>query len=172
MARNVEIKARIADLAAIRARVALLSTQPSELVNQTDTFFAVPKGRLKVRAFQDGSGELISYERANNAGPKESVYTRVACRDAWSLAQALQRVLSVRGVVAKQREVFLVGRTRVHLDRVERLGCFVELEVVLAPAEPVEDGDREARELLRLLEIPDHALLAEAYIDLLEIGDR
>ena len=128
----------------------------------------VSRGRLKVRAFSDGSGELISYDRADQQGPKESVYTRVACEDARALSQALGGVLSVRGIVAKEREVFLVGRTRVHLDQVENLGCFVELEVVLAPGEPADQGYLEAHNLLRLLQIPERALVAEAYIDLLE----
>src|SRR2546425_3643256 len=140
MARNVELKARIPDLATIRAKAASLASGPMEIIDQTDTFFAVPRGRLKVRAFSDGSGELISYERPDREGPKESVYTRVACEDARVLSQALGSVLFVRGIVAKRRELFLVGRTRVHLDRVDDLGCFVELEVVLAPGESVEDG--------------------------------
>ena len=168
MARNVEIKARIPDLTTIRANAAALASGPMEIIDQTDTFFVVPQGRLKVRAFSDGSGELISYERANEQGPRESVYTRVACEDARVLLQALSSVLSVRGIVAKRREVFLIGRTRVHLDRVEDLGCFVELEVVLAPGEPVDHGHREAQNLLRSLEIPERALVAGAYIDLLE----
>ena len=168
MAKNIEIKARLPELGTIRAKAEALASGPAEMISQTDTFFVVPKGRLKVRAFSDGSGELISYERANQEGPKESVYTRVACEDARALVQVLGRVLVVRGVVAKQREVFLVGRTRVHLDRVDNLGCFVELEVVLAPTEPVAQGHHEAQALLRSLEIPDRALVAEAYIDLLE----
>ena len=168
MARNIEIKAKIPDLAAIRSKAAALAAGPAQIISQTDTFFVVSKGRLKVRAFSDGSGELISYERANQQGPKESIYTRVACQDARALSEALGSVLPVRGIVAKQREVFLVGRTRVHLDQVETLGCFVELEVVLGFAESVESGHREAHDLLSALHIPERALVAEAYIDLLE----
>ena len=168
MARNVEIKARIADLDPIRTRVASLASGASQTTEQTDTFFVVSKGRLKVRAFADGSGELIAYERSNQPGPKESVYKRVTCQDARVLAQALGRVLPVRGTVSKHREVFLIGRTRVHLDSVRNLGSFVELEVVLAPDEPVEAGHREARNLLASLAIPEQALVADAYIDLLE----
>ena len=171
MARNVEIKARVRDLAAIRSKVAALAPGPGEIIDQTDTFFAVPHGRLKVRTFPNGSGELISYQRDNRPGPKESVYTRVACQDAPALVRALGSVLVVRGVVTKRREVFLAGRTRVHLDQVDRLGDFVELEVVLAQGEDVDGGEREAHALLRSLEIPSNALESEAYIDLLEAID-
>jgi adenylate cyclase class IV len=122
MARNIEIKARIPDLDTIRAKAAALASGPMEIIDQTDTFLVVPQGRLKVRAFSDGSGELISYERANEQGLRESVYTRVPCEDARGFLQALSGVLSVRGIVAKRREVFLIGRTRVHLDRVDLKG--------------------------------------------------
>jgi predicted adenylyl cyclase CyaB len=168
MSRNVEIKARIPDLATIRAHVASLASGPGQTITQTDVFFAVPQGRLKVRAFPDGSGELIAYERADQPGPRESAYARAACQDARALSEVLSRVLAVRDVVTKQREVFVVGRTRVHLDQVERLGCFVELEVVLTQDEPAEQGHHEAQTLLQSLEIPSASLVAEAYIDLLE----
>src|SRR5262245_35430871 len=129
MARNIEIKAHVPDLAAVRAKVLAIASDAAELIDQTDTFFIVPRGRLKVCEFSDGSGELISYERPNQMGPKESVYTRAHCQNARVLSQALARVLPVRGRVVKHREVFIVGRTRVHLDEVENLGTFVELEV-------------------------------------------
>jgi len=167
VARNVEIKARVAGVGAIRARAVLLASAASEILTQTDTFFVVPQGRLKVREFSDGSGELISYSRPDQLGPKESVYTRYPCQNAKSLSETLGRALPVRGLVVKRREVFLVGRTRVHLDEVEGLGCFVELEVVLRDGEAVEHGEHEAHDLLRALEIPETDLVAAAYIDLL-----
>jgi adenylate cyclase class IV len=168
MSRNIEIKARVDDVASIRARAAALASGPAEIIDQTDTFFVVSRGRLKVRAFADGSGELIAYERADTPGPKPSTYTRVECRDASALSEALAGVLPVRGVVVKRRELFLVGRTRIHLDQVEALGSFVELEVVLAADESPENGRQEALELLASLQISETTLVAEAYIDLLE----
>jgi adenylate cyclase class IV len=168
MSRNVEIKARVQNLAPIRAKAESLASGPAAIIDQADTFFVVSRGRLKVRAFADGSGELIAYERANEQGPKESTYTRVECTDARALSEALARVLPLRGVVVKRRELFLVGRTRIHLDEVEALGSFVELEVVLAADESPENGRREAGQLLASLEIPETTLVAEAYIDLLE----
>jgi predicted adenylyl cyclase CyaB len=168
MASNIEIKAAVPDLAPIRARAAALASGPAQILEQTDTFFVVPRNRLKVRAFPDGSGELIAYDRPDRSGPKESVYSKVSCGDAPGLVEALGRALPVRGVVSKRREVLLVGRTRVHLDEVRNLGTFVELEVVLEAGEPVERGEREARALLQALHIPESALVSDAYIDMLE----
>lgn len=168
MPRNVEIKARVSDLDLVRQKVMSLTSLPSEILEQRDTFFVVSQGRLKIREFSDGSGELISYDRPDKPDPKESVYARCACPDPRLLATALSKVLGVRRTVVKRREVFLVGRTRVHLDHVDGLGSFVELEVVLSEVEPFESGKRDAHNLLRVLEIPETALIATAYIDLLE----
>ena len=168
MARNIEIKAQVGEIDAIRSRARSLASNPSETLQQTDTFFAVPGGRLKVREFPDGTGELISYQRPDQCGPKESVYTRYFCENARALSETLGNVLPVRGTVLKRREVFLVGRTRIHLDQVHNLGVFVELEVVLSDGESAEDGKHVVNELLHTLEIPETGLLAEAYIDLLQ----
>ncbi|HET7340940.1 MAG TPA: class IV adenylate cyclase [Methylomirabilota bacterium] len=170
VARNVEIKARVADPAALRARVAARAAAGPVVTTQTDTFFATPRGRLKLRDFGDGSGELIFYERADVAGPRESRYTRAGCAEPAALAGLLGAALGVRGVVRKRRELFLLGRTRIHLDDVAGLGCFMEIEVVLADGEAAADGEREARALLAALEVPAAALVARAYVDLLEEG--
>ena len=167
-ARNVEIKARVADAAALRIRVAGAATGPPVIIGQRDTFFAVARGRLKLRRFDDGTGELIFYERNDTTGPTTSTFSRSACSDAAGMEAVLARALGVRGVVEKRRELFMIGRTRVHLDDVRGLGHFVELEVVLEPSEPAAEGEREARALLATLGVPPAALLAPAYIDLLE----
>jgi len=167
-ARNVEIKARVADPAALRARVAARAAAPPRLIGQTDTFFAVAHGRLKLRRFDDGTGELIFYERDDTPGPKTSTYSKAACPDASALEGVLSRALGVRGIVAKRRELFMIGRARIHLDDVRGLGHFMEIEVVLADGEPAAAGEREAHALLADLDVPAAALLAPAYIDLLE----
>lgn len=166
--RNVEIKARVADPAALRVRVAALATAAPVVIGQRDTFFAVPRGRLKLRRFDDGSGRLIFYERDDTTGPKTSFYSISTCPDAREIEAVLTRALGVRGIVEKRRELFMIGRTRVHLDEVRGLGHFLELEVVLSDGEPATDGEREAHDLLAKLAVPASALLAPAYIDLLE----
>jgi predicted adenylyl cyclase CyaB len=71
------------------------------------------------------------------------------------------------GRVRKHRVLFLVGRTRVHLDKVEQLGHFLELEVVLADDEPSDVGVREARELMETFGVEPYQLIDDAYVDLL-----
>jgi adenylate cyclase class IV len=167
LARNVEIKARVSDLAALEKRVRALATRGPEHLVQTDTFFHAPHGRLKLREFADGSAELIAYERSDQAGPKLSSYERAPVSGAAALARALARSNGVSAQVHKRRTVYLIGQTRVHLDRVENLGDFAELEVVLAENQSQADGEHIAHELLRSLQIDPALLVASAYADLL-----
>jgi predicted adenylyl cyclase CyaB len=136
-------------------------------IAQDDTFFACPNGRLKLRAFADGTGELIFYRRADQAGPKTSFYVRTPTADPEGLRDALTLAHGQAGRVRKQRTLYIAGRTRIHLDVVEGLGHFLELEVVLAEGDQPEDGEREAEALMRALGIAPSQLVETAYVDLL-----
>jgi len=172
MARNIEIKARLTDLAATRRLVAAAADRGPELLAQTDTFFQVPGARLKVRECSDRPAELIYYRRPDTPGPAESQWAKVAVPDAAALRELLAGALGVCGQVVKQRTLFFVGRTRVHLDEVRDLGDFLELEVVLEDGEELSSGIEEAHRLLRRFGIPDDALVPEAYVDLLAAAHR
>ena len=167
MARNIEIKARVASLAELQPRVAALAQHGPELIEQDDTFFHCAHGRLKLRTFADGHGELIAYERPDTPGPKASDYRITHTTEPDALRTTLARALGEAGRVKKQRVLFLVGRTRVHLDRVDGLGEYLELEVVLRDGEPAAAGVQEAHALLQQLGVPPAHLVAGAYIDLL-----
>lgn len=170
MPRNIEIKARLGSasaLAEVAGRAAVFATDGPHEIIQDDTFFRCDSGRLKLRAFADGRGELIYYRRADAAGPKESFYTIAPVEDPDALRRALTLALGAVGRVRKQRTLYLVGRTRVHLDRVEGLGEFLELEVVLRDDETTEVGEAEARVLMIELGIAPAQLVEGAYLDLL-----
>jgi len=172
MARNVEIKARAGNVAELTARVGRMATSGPEEIVQDDTFFHCPEGRLKLRAFSDGEGQLIFYKRPDTEGPKTSSYSIAPVENADAMRETLAQALGQAGRVRKRRTLFLVGRTRVHIDSVEDLGDFLELEVVLEEGEAEADGVREAEELLTALEIPQPALVDRAYVDLLEAGGK
>ena len=164
---NVEIKARVENPVRIKALTEALARTPGQLIAQEDTFFAAPRGRLKLRKLSSTWGELIYYEREGGPGPRESRYSVFPTSEPDSLKSVLGMSLGVRGVVRKTRTLYLVGQTRIHLDEVEGLGSFVELEVVLKPIQSRADGIRIARELIAKLEIQDSELVEQAYIDLL-----
>jgi len=167
MPRNIEIKARIESIESLAPKAAAVATEGPIEIAQDDTFFRCESGRLKLRAFSPTSGELIFYRRANEHGPKESFYVRTPTTSPDSLRACLALAYGEVGRVVKQRTLYLVGRTRVHLDRVEGLGHYLELEVVLEEDEPVEVGIREAHALLAQLGIEPSQLVETAYVDLL-----
>jgi len=173
MARNIEIKARLDGLDgldgldAIEPSVAALATDGPRLIQQDDTFFRCSEGRLKLRTFSPRSGELIFYRRPDQAGPKTSFYLRSPTTEPAALRELLTLACGAVGRVVKSRRLYRVGGTRVHLDRVDGLGDFLELEVVLADGEPTEVGTREATELMSTLGIEPERLIEGAYVDLL-----
>jgi adenylate cyclase class IV len=166
MARNVEIKARIASVQALRPIAAALTTEGPLEIEQDDTFFRCESGRLKLRDFLNGTGELIFYRRVNQSGPKESFYLRCATSTPSALRESLSLAYGEAGRVIKHRTLFLVGRTRIHLDRVQGLGHFLELEVVLGENELSEAGVSEAQHLMSRLGIEPYQLVEGAYVEL------
>jgi predicted adenylyl cyclase CyaB len=168
MPRNIEIKARIQNLAEIASRAVPLAQHDPVLILQEDFFFNVPHGRLKLRKFDAAHGELIYYEREDTLEPKESFYLRTATAEPDALVETLRAALGLRGVVRKQRSLYLIGQTRVHLDQVEGLGDFLELEVVLQPGQSLESGVQVAHDLMQALGVSPDTLVPGAYIDLLE----
>lgn len=171
MPSNIEIKARVSDRAALEHRTRLIADSGPEAIFQDDTFFACPSGRLKLRDFGNGHGELIFYQRADESGPKPSHYRIAPTDDPESLRQLLLEAYGSPGRVVKRRTLYLVGRTRIHLDRVEGLGDFMELEVVLGEDETPEQGLAEAQRLMTELGIEHGSLVEGAYLDLLKTAE-
>lgn len=163
---NIEIKARVKDPVRFRRAAQGLSNHP-ETLRQEDTFFASPRGRLKLRCLRDGTGELIYYDRPDEKGPKPSQYWISKTPDPDGLHATLSNALGVIGTVRKTRELFLAGQTRIHLDDVEGLGLYAELEVVLQADQTVEEGTAIAEHLMQQLGIQPADLVDGAYIDLL-----
>ena len=168
MPTNIEIKARVHDMAGLRARAEALSDTPVQVIPQEDTFFYTPKGRLKLRLLQPDQAQLVYYERPDQDGPKRSNYHIFATSDPQGLKTALRLALGVRGVVRKTRYLYMAGQTRIHLDDVEGLGQFMELEVVLRDGQSDADGQAIAEELMARLDVSPEDLLEGAYMDLLE----
>jgi adenylate cyclase class IV len=166
--RNIEIKARIDSVEALLPRARALADGDAVPIEQDDSFFTVPHGRLKLRQFADGSAELIHYQRADSADAKASDYVRVPVPDPAALREALARACGLLGRVRKRRLLLMVGRTRIHLDRVHDLGDFMELEVVLRANEPEADGVVAAEALMDALGLAGAARLAGSYLDLLQ----
>ena len=167
MPSNIEIKFRVDDLGAIELKAAVLADQGPELLVQTDTFFDAPAGRLKLRQFEDGKSELIAYLRSNSDSVRESKWSRYSTEAAERLMETLAMVIPQTVTVHKRRTLYLIGQTRVHLDSVDQLGEFVELEVVLQNEQTKEEGTSIATGLIASLGLQDAERVPHAYADLL-----
>jgi predicted adenylyl cyclase CyaB len=168
MASNIEIKARIRDWAQFKRRAEALSDTSVEIIPQEDVFFYTRRGRLKLRIFSPMHAQLVWYSRPDSMGPKRSDYLICETDEPDSMKDLLAGALKVRGVVRKTRYLYLIGQTRLHMDDVEGLGTFAELEVVLHPGQSDTDGLAIADALMRKLEICEEDLIEGAYMDLLE----
>ncbi|XP_077356949.1 uncharacterized protein LOC144003991 isoform X2 [Festucalex cinctus] len=170
MPSNVEIKAKVSQPLQFAKVASQLSQSEGSIIRQHDTFFHGRQGRLKLRDFMDGSGQLIFYERLDTDGPKLSRYSISPTSDPTGLKAVLSDALGVKGEVRKERRLFLIGQTRVHLDAVEGLGHYMELEVVMRPDQTLEDGQQVAEGLMTQLGVTKESLVTGAYVDLLLEG--
>jgi predicted adenylyl cyclase CyaB len=164
---NIEIKARAHHFEDIKSRAEKLSDSPVQMIPQEDTFFNTPQGRLKLRTLADHS-QLIYYTRPDQEGPKRSDYHITRSNDPENLKRVLELAYGIRGVVRKTRYLYLVGQTRIHLDDVDRLGQFMELEVVMEDGQSDSEGQKIAEDLMSALGVERVDLIDGAYMDLLE----
>uniref|UniRef100_A0A2C9M9K6 CYTH domain-containing protein n=1 Tax=Biomphalaria glabrata TaxID=6526 RepID=A0A2C9M9K6_BIOGL len=133
MPRNVEIKARVSNLKEMTDKAQVLANDVGTVIQQEDTFFKVPNGRLKLR----------------------------------KLDTVLSAALGVRGTVKKSRQLIIFAQTKIHLDQVEGLGEFIELEVILRDDQTEEEGHLIVRDIMKTLGISNDDLLDCAYMDML-----
>ena len=169
MPSNIEIKARARSFEEIKSRAEALSDTPVEVIPQEDIFFNTPRGRLKLRLLPGERGQLIYYTRPDREGPKRSDYQLFHTADPENLKRVLELAYGVRGTVRKTRYLYRVGQTRVHLDDVEGLGQFMELEVVLRDGQGDAEGQAIAQSLMASLGVEKSDLLEGAYMDLLDL---
>jgi predicted adenylyl cyclase CyaB len=164
--KNLELKATVTDPARLRRVLNAMGAHRQAPLVQTDTYFLVPSGRLKLRQLKGvPAAELIVYVRPDASAARTSEYQKLAVSDPRGLLRLLRAMFEEDVRVRKVRDLWMVGETRVHLDRVEGLGTFVEIEV------PCEGTAARARQtmtrLVTALEIGQADLLDRSYADLL-----
>jgi adenylate cyclase, class 2 len=164
---NIEIKARSNDSSFIRERLKYRHAEFRGTDLQTDTYFNSPSGRLKLR---EGKIEtnLIYYERDNRPGPKSSHFQLVKVEDAKGLREVLSRSLGIKVIVAKKREIYYIENVKFHIDEVQGLGNFVEIEAGNILANLPKERLREQCDFyLQEFNIQPADLVEQSYSDLL-----
>jgi predicted adenylyl cyclase CyaB len=168
MPNNIEIKAQIASTNELIEKIKTMGAKGPWVLNQYDTYYKFPLGRLKIRTVNDEISELIIYYRSNNKGPKISRYSIFSLGNYCGLVSSiLNLVFKETARVNKKRILFLHGNTRIHVDSVEKLGSFYELEVVLKDNESIKYGQEIANNIMEKLGTKNSQLIQESYSDMI-----
>lgn len=164
---NVEIKAKCKDPEKIRKYLQENNADFKGLDEQTDTYFNVSLGRLKLREGRI-ENNLIYYHRENQAGPKSSHFKLIKTNDPKGLKEVLTNACGIKIIVNKRREIYYIDNVKFHIDEVPGLGNFVEIEAGNLLADKTErDLLAQCKNYLKAFEIADEDLIAESYSDLL-----
>ena len=164
---NVEIKASCEDPERVRGILESNGVDFKGIDHQVDTYFRVSNGRLKLR---EGDIEqfLIHYDREDKLGPKQSNVTLFSVPPNSTLKDVLVKSLGVLVVVVKQRGIYFIDNVKFHIDQVEQLGSFVEIEAIdVTGSIGKERLMEQCQYYLKLLGINDSHLQAQSYSDLL-----
>jgi predicted adenylyl cyclase CyaB len=164
---NLELKARIRSCAEARARAESGGAHFQGILRQLDTYFHVRRGRLKLREHAQGPAELIHYERAEDSLERWSNYRTIPVADPGAMKAALSEALGILAEVRKERTLFLYRGARIHLDRVEGLGEYIEFEV---PAGVEGETAGIMRELRGIFGVADDAIEKHSYSDIILEG--
>lgn len=164
--KKIEIKAKIRDYDKIMAEVQAMCSSHGEIIQQEDVFFNSPNGRLKLRKRSDYSVyELVYYEKSFTEGPKLSLYSKCNIPHGEDLLNVLKMSLGVKGIVRKTRRLFLIEHSRIHIDDVEGLGKYFEIEVSLTKDQTPEEGEEVAKNTMAKLGIPPTDVVTGSYLD-------
>lgn len=166
--KNIEVKARCGDLDRARIVAREIGAVPHGILHQVDTYFRVPAGRLKLR--ESAEAELVFYKRSNDPVARESDYELVPVEAPAELKRTLDRALGTWRIVTKRRELWKLDNIRIHLDRVEGLGSFIEFEAVVDERHPDDDCRAALARLTAAFGIGDGDRIGGSYSDLPVIG--
>jgi adenylate cyclase, class 2 len=164
---NVEIKASSHNSDQIRQWLLANGADLKGTDQQTDTYYKVPQGRLKLRQ-GNIENSLIFYQRNNQQGPKDSTVTMTKVDNGTQLKQVLENALGILVEVSKQREIYFIENVKFHVDHVPDLGNFIEIEAI------DKDGSIGKEKLLeqcnyymQMLGIKEESLQIASYSDML-----
>lgn len=167
MARNIEFKASITDYDDMVCKVQRLTKKSPEFIEQKDVFYITSNGRLKLRSSSESSPELIYYLRKDTQLPKLSRYYRFSVKHYSLIYNLFNHILGVKGVVQKKRCVFLKDNVRFHIDKVNHLGDFMEIEYIMKKTESRERALDTVTKMMEALGIKKEMLINCSYGDLI-----
>ena len=167
MARNIEFKASINDFDDMVYKVQRLTNKTPEFLDQKDVFYITKNGRLKLRSCSESTPELIFYFRKDTQLPKLSRYYRFGVKHYSLIYTLFNHILGIKGVVQKRRCVFLKDNVRFHIDKVNQLGDFMEIEYIMRKTESQDSALSKVNKMMEALGIKKEMLINCSYGDLI-----
>ena len=165
MPKNLELKSAYDSLSRAKRIARAMGAVHKGTLRQVDTYFNVSSGRLKLREIDREEFELIYYKRGNAKTSRYSDYRIVPLTEPRSARELFRVLFGISVVVRKKRTLFLYQNARIHVDSVQRLGTFIEFEVI------VNRGKKQARALMQFLRkefsIDQTSLVGGSYSDML-----
>ena len=168
MSENIEIKAICHDLNATERRIREITRRSPNDDYQVDTYFNVTHGRLKLRESTIDGNYLIPYVRADEAGPRRSQYAKISVDNPELVKELFSMLMGTHIVVSKKRKIYIDDNVRIHLDQVENLGTFIEIEAVMDKNNNDKQVEiQKVHRLMNLIGISEADLIPFSYESLL-----
>lgn len=167
--KNVELKVQVTSHSSIIKLLKKNKAKKVGVLNQVDTYFNCPTGRLKLREINDKKFELIYYRRPDTAKSKVSVFQVLPVPKSQKneLIKVLGNDYGIWVIVKKKRVLWMYRNTRVHLDTVSKLGNFLELETVTSKLS-LSQAHKEHKEVIKALYLDKYKKVRKSYSDLLK----
>ncbi len=166
MLTNLEVKTKIPNIEQAVAIADSLKLKFIEILNQVDTYFGVPKGRLKLREINSVRGELIYYERDEYSNQRQSKFEIYQTKDPSMLKLILEQAFGVQNIVSKKRYLYMFNDTRIHVDNVSNLGSFLEFEVPMNSV--IEEPQATMQFLIKSFHINEADFIKGSYSDMVQ----
>lgn len=169
---NVEIKAKCFHPKDVEAFLLNANAYFKGIDYQKDTYFNVANGRLKLRQ-GNIENNLIYYERSNTAEPKPSYFQLYPVNESNVLLDMLSHAVGKKVVVEKKRKIYFIDNVKFHIDEVEGLGYFVEIEAsnLMHPTKTEAELNEQCNYYMNALKINREDLIHVSYSDMLLLGE-
>ena len=167
--KNIEYKVKVANHLDVIAKLRAMKARKKVVLKQTDTYIPCDEGRLKIRQIHHKFSELIFYKRVNRKNSKNSFYDIVTLSSEQGrlIAKIFTAAYTKAITVSKKRELWMYKHTRIHIDTVDHLGKFVELETVIKTISS-RAGQKEHAFVKRALQLEKYKALATSYGDMIK----
>lgn len=165
--KNIELKSACTDLRLAKQKCKQIKAKYKGILNQTDTYFNVNPGRLKMRNVNNRKFELIYYSRIGKGSQMQSDYEIIKLSGDKEIKSILKNTIGIKGIVKKKRELYIYENVRIHLDTVSMLGTFLEFEIVCRNRKDLKEAPRKMNYLKKVFEIKQRNLISKSYIDLI-----